>query len=328
MFTLIEQFRGTPNAAYEAADIMTAQDLPDAAFERLADLVLSNAERLPDQSTSSPPRQIQVAEEYVRRKVRLDRVPDLVQRGLEQAEDQEKYYRGTEAFARMTRVYGRDDSVQQRAREILIRHAIVTQQKERALTLLSEFRRELDQSKPAETTGRAARAWQHEQMNYSTLAREAVLMVPADDLSVFRNPEQFDRYPIEEFEAKDLSGKTWSLADLKGKVTLVVLWRTACPCNNVLDGMQKLHERWKDRMDRAVLTISQDEGSAIAESFMKEKEYSFPVICSVGVSEKFVPGGGYPQAFLIDPVGRRSQRRPSGDQTLDSIEEMADQLAK
>src|SRR5215831_410556 len=128
------------------------------SFEQAATVSL-----LPDQSTSSPPRQIQVAEEYVRRKVHLDRVPDLVQRGLEQAEDQEKYYRETEAFARMTRDYGRDDSVQRQAREILIRHAIVTQQKERALTLLSEFRRELDQSKPTERTGRAASAWQGKQ---------------------------------------------------------------------------------------------------------------------------------------------------------------------
>ena len=328
MLSLIEQFRGTPDAAYEAADIMTAPGLPDGAFEWLADLVLSNAERLPEQSTSSPPRQIQVAEEYVRRKIRLDRVPDLVQRGLEQAENQEKYYRETEAFARATRDYGRDDSVQRQAREILIRHAIVTQKKEQALTLLSEFRHELDQSKPAEKTGRAAREWQNKQMSYSMLAREAGLKVLMDDLSISRNPEQPDRYPVEEFEAKDLSGKTWSLADLKGKVTFVLLWRTGCACNNVLDGMQKLHERWRDRVDRAVLTISQDEGPAIAESFIQENGYSFPVICSVGVSEKFVPGGGYPQAFLVDPQGRRSQRRPRGDQTLDNIEEMADQLAK
>ncbi|HKW96480.1 MAG TPA: TlpA disulfide reductase family protein [Bryobacteraceae bacterium] len=328
MVSLIEQFRDTPDAADEAAEIMTAQDLPDSTFEWLADLVLSKAERLPDHGTSSPPVQIQVAEEYVRRKVRLDRVPELVQRGLAQAEDQEKYYRETEAFARMTRVYGRDDSVQRRAREILIRHAIVTQQKERAITMLSEWQRELDRSKPAEKTGRAAREWQSRQMNYSMLAREAGLQVPMDDLSAFRTPEQPDLYPVEEFEAKDLSGKTWTLADLRGKVTFVLLWRTGCPCNDVLDGMQKLHERWKGRVDRAVLTISQDESPAIAESFMKENEYSFPVICSVGVSEKFVPGGGYPRAFFVDPQGRRSERRPRGEQTLDNIDDMADQLAK
>ena len=60
---------------------MGAQNLPDGAFERLADLVLSNAERFPDQSASWPPVQIQVAEQYVQNKVRLDRVPSLIQQG-------------------------------------------------------------------------------------------------------------------------------------------------------------------------------------------------------------------------------------------------------
>ena len=52
--------------------------------------------------------------------------------------------------------------------------------------------------------------------------------------------------------------------------------------NTILGGVQKLHERWKDRMDRAVLTISQDESPAIAASIIKENGYSFPVICECG----------------------------------------------
>ena len=197
----------------------------------------------------------------------------------------------------------------------------------KAKDVLSDFRREIDQSKLADIAGRAGNSWRNDQIAYSMLARQAGLDVSIADLSI-SNPGQPDRYPVAEFEAKDLSGKTWGLADLQGKVTFVLFWRTGCACNNVLDGIQKLHERWKDRVDRAVLTISQDEGPAIAESFMKENGYSFPVICSVGVSEKFVPGGGYPRVFLVDPQGRRLQRRPTGDQTIDSIEEMADQLAK
>jgi hypothetical protein len=56
MLSLIEQFWGKPYAAFEADHIMRARDLPDGAFEHLADLVLSNAERFPDQSASTPPR--------------------------------------------------------------------------------------------------------------------------------------------------------------------------------------------------------------------------------------------------------------------------------
>ena len=328
MLPLIERFWGKPYAAFEAVNLLNAQSLPAGAFERLADLVLSNAERFPDQGSSIPPVQMQVAEAYVDHKIRLDRVPALVHQGVEDVENEEKHRRDSDAFDKMPRPpNGNISFTQRRAREILIRHAIVTQQKERALALLSDFRPEIEQSKLADTTGRAGNSWRNDQMVYSMLARQAGLDVSIADLSI-SNPEQPDRYPVAEFEAKDLSGKTWSLADLQGKVTFVLFWRTGCACNNVLDGIQKLHERWKDRVDRAVLTISQDEGPAIAESFMKENGYSFPVICSVGVSEKFVPGGGYPRVFLVDSQGRRLQRRPTGDQTIDSIEEMADQLAK
>jgi hypothetical protein len=65
MLSLMEQFWNKPYAAFEADHLMGAQNLPDGAFERLADLVLSNAERFPDQSASWPPVQIQVAEQYV-----------------------------------------------------------------------------------------------------------------------------------------------------------------------------------------------------------------------------------------------------------------------
>ena len=178
-------------------------------------------------------------------------------------------------------------------------------------------------------TGRAARAWQSKQMSYSMLAREAGIDIPIDDLRISHREEP-ERYPVPDFEAKDLSGKTWSVADLQGKVTYVLLWRTGCggSCDPILNGVQQLFERWKDRMDRAVLTISEDENPGIAASIMKENGYSFPVICGVRIAEKFIPGAGYPQEVLIDPQGRRLQRRPSraSGETIARIEEMADQI--
>ena len=61
---------------------------------------------------------------------------------------------------------------------------------------------------------------------------------------------------------------------------------------------------------------------------MKENGYSFPVICGVGIAEKFIPGGGYPQEVLIDPQGRRLQRRPSraSEETIARIEQMANEI--
>lgn len=95
-----------------------------------------------------------------------------------------------------------------------------------------------------------------------------------------------------------------------------------------MGGVQKLYDSWKNRIDRGVLTISEDENPAIAESVMKENGYSFPVICSADLADKFVPGGGYPEEVLIDPQGRRIQRHPprAADETIGKIDEIADKI--
>lgn len=191
---------------------------------------------------------------------------------------------------------------------------------ERARELLNDFRRELDQSKPLYAGSRLAAQWRADQVMYGMLARRAGIDVPLDTELLNPSPAVEERYPVGHFEAKDFSGKTWSLADLRGKVTYIIVWKNGCggTCQAALQGVQKLYERWKGRADRAVLAISVDENPAIAKSFMKENEYSFPMIYGTEIADKFVPGGGWPTAWLIDPQGRRF-RRPlplPSDQTI------------
>jgi hypothetical protein len=300
--------------------------------ESLADLTLSNAERFPDQSASWPPVQISVAETYLSRKIRLERVPALVEKGLDQIEYQEKYIRDSDAPENMGRRAGEDrtSDTNRRARDILILHAIATGQTERALVLLSDFRRQLDQSRPADTQGRLAAQWRQDQFDYELLARKAGIDAPLDLELLNATPAEPERHPVAPFEAKDLSGKTWSLADLQGKVTYVAVWNTACGsmCITGLAGVQQLYERWKGRTDRAVLAISMDMTAAVAESSMKANGFSFPILYGIKVAEMLVPGSGWPAEWLIDPEGRRLQRRPpraSNDNR--KIEELADRVA-
>ena len=67
----------------------------------------------------------------------------------------------------------------------------------------------------------------------------------------------------------------------------------------------------------------------VAEQYVMHKMhgYSLPVICSERVAEKFIPGGGYPRVFFVDPQGRRVQRPVRAEQTLEDLEEMANQMA-
>jgi len=329
---LLKDFWGQEFAGYEAGQLFSSEGVPADMVGELADLALSNAERFPDQGESSPPLPFRVAETYINRKIRLDQVPALVERGLEEIENQRKYIRDSDAFDKAwRRAIAEDTSENKRhAQEILIGHAIASGQMERARVLLADLRHQLDESKPSNGAAGLAASWRHGEFTYRMLARKAGLDVPLDvELLTGRPPEEV-RQPVAPFEAKDLSGKTWSLADLKGKVTYVHLWHSGCggPCSAGLQGIQQLYERWKGRSDRAVLTISQDENPAITESFMKENEYSFPMIYGTEIAQKF-GATGWPVELLIDPQGRRVLRHPprASAETIGRIEEIADKIA-
>lgn len=97
---LIKEYWGQELAGFDASQLLTSEQVPPEMVEALADFALSTAERFPDQSSSSPPLQVQIAEAYVSRKVRLEQVPSLLEKAIEQTENQEKYARDSDAFRR------------------------------------------------------------------------------------------------------------------------------------------------------------------------------------------------------------------------------------
>ena len=62
---LIQEYWGQPLAGFDASDLLASEHVPPDRAGALADFALSTAARFPDQSTSSPPRQIQIAEAYI-----------------------------------------------------------------------------------------------------------------------------------------------------------------------------------------------------------------------------------------------------------------------
>jgi hypothetical protein len=319
MVPLIERFWGRPCAVLDATNLLDYQGLPAATFERMADFVLSEAERNPDQpGRSLSAVQMSVAQAYVARKIRLDRVPALVAQAEKEAEDLDKYTGESGEPGRAVA------AVKQQGRYLLIGAATGSGQMDRAQAMLRDFRRDLDTARAAGNTSR------EDEFQYRMLANQAGIDAPMNPDLLASKPRQPERVPVPSFEAKDLSGKTWSAADLKGKVTWVLTWRAeACGSGAAnLQGVQQLYERWKDRPDRAVLTISVDVNAAIVQSFMKENGYSFPVIYGRDMAQKIV-GGGWPLQWLIDPQGRRTHFRPPRDSedTIADIEEMADKIA-
>jgi thiol-disulfide isomerase/thioredoxin len=106
------------------------------------------------------------------------------------------------------------------------------------------------------------------------------------------------------FELSDLSGKTWSVKSLNGKVVLINVWATWCGyCIEELPQLQKVYEQTKGRSDVQILTFNIDEDLGFVEPFMKEKGYTFPVIPALSYVDNVLSQVGIPQSWVLNPKG-------------------------
>jgi peroxiredoxin len=107
-----------------------------------------------------------------------------------------------------------------------------------------------------------------------------------------------------EFSLKDLSGKTWTFSELRGKVVLVNFWATWCPpCRKEVPDLEALYGRFAGK-GFVVLGISDEETAKVAP-FIAERKISFPVLLDPGrkVNEMFVVEG-IPKSFVYDREGK------------------------
>ena len=113
----------------------------------------------------------------------------------------------------------------------------------------------------------------------------------------------FDR-PLPEFKLKDLKGRTWTLSDLKGKVTLINVWATWCaPCRVELPYVQRLHKALENVPGLQVLTLNLDEDPNLVPGYMQAGGYTFPVIRSFALAEKIHPISEIPKTGSSIPRG-------------------------
>jgi thiol-disulfide isomerase/thioredoxin len=134
--------------------------------------------------------------------------------------------------------------------------------------------------------------------------------------------------PLPEFQLADLSGKTWTLANLKGKVVLINLWATWCgPCNAELPELEKLYEKEKGQSGIQILTFNIDEDEGLVAPFMKEKGYTFPVLPAYSYTVNLLNGYAIPQNWVLNPAGswQWTQIGYGADDTW--IEDMEQKLA-
>lgn len=118
-----------------------------------------------------------------------------------------------------------------------------------------------------------------------------------------------DPVPVGDFSLTDLSGRTFSSAELRGKVVLVNFWATWCPpCRAEIPDLIKLQDKYSDHL--LVLGISQDEGPIEdVQGFAAQHNINYPIAMSTPELEKVFRGvSALPTTFVIDREGKIAQR--------------------
>ncbi len=110
--------------------------------------------------------------------------------------------------------------------------------------------------------------------------------------------------PAPVIEASDLSGRTWTLADGRDRVTWVNLWATSCePCRTELPAMERLSEAYGDKL--LILGLDRGEAADGVADFASRYGVTYPVLLDPALvnSNRWSLDPGMPRHWFIDASG-------------------------
>lgn len=107
-----------------------------------------------------------------------------------------------------------------------------------------------------------------------------------------------DKFP--DFSATDIAGKTWTNADVDGKVMVLNLWFTGCgPCRGE---MPELSE-WKVEMPDVMFFSSTYEAPEIARQVLDKINFNWIPLVNDTQFKEFMGSKGYPLTIIVDKSG-------------------------
>jgi thiol-disulfide isomerase/thioredoxin len=111
------------------------------------------------------------------------------------------------------------------------------------------------------------------------------------------------------FQAQDLDGKTWRLADLRGRAVILNFWASWCePCRAEMPTLQQAAEIYgPDKL--VVLTMNYKESAAKAAQFVQTTGLALPVLLDpTGDITRLWEVRAFPSTMLIAADGRPVMR--------------------
>ncbi len=110
--------------------------------------------------------------------------------------------------------------------------------------------------------------------------------------------------PAPEFTLVDTKGKTWDLAELKGKVVFLNFWATWCPpCRQEMPSMQAIHTAMPADSFIMLAVLSNDD-PALADAMAAKIGATFPILVDPENKTAQAYGlTGVPETCIIDKQG-------------------------
>lgn len=340
--------------------------LPGAELAAAADGLLDAVERHPGKFSASPPLELQIAQLYVKRNLRLDRVRPLVDEVLRREEaaavkssepsrgdgreggnetrlsevgwlastilvdlDLKRHdlQRARQDLEAMASALGRDarrvggssdddfNDAMRRAdywsrlgayAELRGSKAEALVYDQRALEWLSRLPADSGRDDTrADLAARARRLWQALGGAAESWPRLEDDMKPgAFSAAAAATPLQARSRQLPDFELQDFSGRTWRLADLKGKTWLVTVWATWCaPCRAELPLVQKLFAQLRERNDVGVLGFDVDRRLGLVTPYLEQNQITFPNLAAKDYVQGITPDPEIPRLWVVDRDG-------------------------
>ena len=138
---------------------------------------------------------------------------------------------------------------------------------------------------------------------------------------------------VKNFTLKDLSGKSVSLDQFKGKVVVLNFWATWCPpCRNEMPEFDEMNKELKKSGDAVLLAVNITDGrretKSKVEKFMKETGYTMTVLLDSDQELAEYFGIRYiPSTFIINREGKLTGQI-QGDTTKAAVMKLVGEAGK